>query len=539
MGFASPNLNFGATELGKVATTLHKQSDGASISVKRAPSRVLDIDDTRIFDPQGTEKRYMMAYTIQEPDGTYSYTCDKMHIRFSDDGKTVWMKNLVPGYNDYDKTGKEAWVEGTVEGNEIIVKLPQLIWMGDFEGEDAALYFDAVNRTDDGLVHLSEYRFNISEEGYFYNYIEDSLAFSGACDEQGNFWAFTWDYTLRPIEAEPTVLPEGLEVKQAVLSYYDYYDMDNKKFASIARDGDDIYIQGLAPDAPEDWIKGVVRDGKAVFPAMPLLVSNPYSYYTLCSATLTRYDDWGNPLFQPFEEMTFEIGEDGETLTLSPAVEETYLLEMYYDLLGWTTAQNKVVLSPYSGDHPATPAAPQWISWGTGGYDDNDMPTWTSFTINIPTSDTEGNFINPDKISYRVYVDGTPYTFTPGYYLIDEPMTDIPYYFNNDFDIVSHTGNFVSLKEVYFYRELVDMEGLESRVWFQTLYTVDGETGYSDIINEYGTVGLQTVGKDSGIVEEALYDLTGCKIPGTPGHGIYIKTTVYDDGTRVSRKVIL
>ena len=42
----------------------------------RAPSKALDIDDTRIFDPEGTLKRYMMAYTIQEADGTYSYTCD-------------------------------------------------------------------------------------------------------------------------------------------------------------------------------------------------------------------------------------------------------------------------------------------------------------------------------------------------------------------------------------------------------------------------------------------------------------------------------
>ena len=53
----------------------------------------------------------------------------------------------------------------------------------------------------------------------------------------------------------------------------------------------------------------------------------------------------------------------------------------------------------------------------------------------------EGNYINPDKLTYRIYLDGELHTFSPDQYVaIYEPMTDIPSTFTDNYDIYSN-GN--------------------------------------------------------------------------------------------------
>ena len=46
-------------------------------------------DDSIIFNPQGEQKLYSMSFTINDESGAYSYSSDKMHVCFDNDGKTV------------------------------------------------------------------------------------------------------------------------------------------------------------------------------------------------------------------------------------------------------------------------------------------------------------------------------------------------------------------------------------------------------------------------------------------------------------------
>lgn len=99
----------------------------------------------------------------------------------------------------------------------------------------------------------------------------------GERHESGIVW-----YTL----TKPTTitLPEGLKVTSNVFTGI---DSDNKEFSSfvnVALDGDDIYIQGLAPDADDSgssWVKGTKNDnGNYVF-ALGQDIGTYRNYYRL------------------------------------------------------------------------------------------------------------------------------------------------------------------------------------------------------------------------------------------------------------------
>ena len=84
----------------------------------------------------------------------------------------------------------------------------------------------------------------------------------GERHESGIVW-----YTL----TKPTTitLPEGLKVTSNVFTGIDGDDKEFSSFVNVALDGDDIYIQGLAPDADDSgnsWVKGTKNDdGNYVF----------------------------------------------------------------------------------------------------------------------------------------------------------------------------------------------------------------------------------------------------------------------------------
>ena len=58
---------------------------------------------------------------------------------------------------------------------------------------------------------------------------------------------------------------------------------------------------------------------------------------------------------------------------------------------------------PYAGDKPAVPAAPEVE------YDELNEVLY----IVVPSADTDGNYINPANLSYRVLFDGQPSNSPP------------------------------------------------------------------------------------------------------------------------------
>jgi hypothetical protein len=146
------------------------------------------------------------------------------------------------------------------------------------------------------------------------------------------------------------------------------------------------------------------------------------------------------------------------------------------------------------------------------------------FSIDIPNSDTEGNFINQEKMYYNVYMDDK---------ILQSPAgeVDIPYLYTDNQYIrvggIAHT--------FYYSQPITD------RIGVQSFYTGGGEVHSSNIVwydvKEANSVkGVEEAGKE--IAGVSYFDLSGRRtdtlVPGT----MYVKQTRYKDGTKDCRKFV-
>ena len=112
---------------------------------------------------------------------------------------------------------------------------------------------------------------------------------------------------------------------------------------------------------------------------------------------------------------------------------------------------------------PAVPANPTADDW----YDCGGVSGNSKFSFTLPTTDVDGNPIDPEKLSYSIYVDGELFTFDAAHYTndIEEDLTEIPYsIYKNAWDFYKGA--------VYFYRTNEgDNPLFTSRIGIQVHYT--------------------------------------------------------------------
>ena len=127
---------------------------------------------------------------------------------------------------------------------------------------------------------------------------------------------------------------------------------------------------------------------------------------------------------------------------------------------------------------PAVPANPTADEW----YDCGDESGYSRFFYTLPETDVNGNFINPECLSYSIFLDDDQiFTFDQQTYSYDiqgmDDISEVPYnVYAHGYDF--HTGY------VYFYR--TNREGYEPlftwRIGIQVYYTVDGVSNASNIV---------------------------------------------------------
>ena len=139
----------------------------ASSPMTKIPAKIAGIpmDQDPVYNPEGTEIPYIMNVTEygdifgQEDQDGY-----KMTIRMSDDGKTIWFRDLNPGYNRYSDDEEYSWIKGTVDGNDITVKTGQVLYVN--EKFDQKLYFEAVTVDGSGQVFFGRIPFHHFRQPY-------------------------------------------------------------------------------------------------------------------------------------------------------------------------------------------------------------------------------------------------------------------------------------------------------------------------------------------------------------------------------------
>ena len=150
--------------------------------------------------------------------------------------------------------------------------------------------------------------------------------------------------------------------------------------------------------------------------------------------------------------------------------------------------------------------------------------------------DKDCNYIDPEQMYYRVYMDDTLQNLDAKVYVgidsINPTVTDIPFTLNNGANLFSFNWNYM--------HQISTFRGWK-KLGIQVVYKAGGQERVSDIFYSDQTVVPSAVrvisGADKEIVDSVYYDLTGRRIA-EPEHGLYIRVDRYSDGTTRSVKTI-
>ena len=541
------------------------QHFGVRASVAKAPL----LDEIISEQPAGTLKTYLRTGNAMMGSYGWVYEFEQngsvAKVVFGDDGESVYF------YMPLSQIFYPAWVKGTLSADGTTISIPagqEILfditepdpWEDYPGGEEWAL-----------RLHLMEVK-DLGDGAYTYDVVEGdpdivwtvdqttgelkltSTDFDGytimGCvydcptdpelDQQWNGYA---DYATVyvPFSDEPTVMPEGLETTEYSMLYEktDFWSGTVKvqgKTVDVAFDDDNVYITRFSASYPEACLKGTIKDGKIFVPRQLLLVDD-YSDAVYFNAynTTEIMTDWG-------PEQHFEVNYDDIVFDYDPET-RSFSTDMNCNVNPSAIAFSgeemfekpsfKVLV-----DVEAIPADP-FISYFDGYEAEKGFLSWAYY--DIPTADINGDFINPDKLSFCFYTSETElYHFVRDNYVFTEEvdgydfapewsdgMTEIPYNFTDDSYDITHEHTYFRYGEI-------------ERLGLQSIYRGGGVERRSNIYfyNEGIVVVKILPVNGTAAMGKETYDLQGRRVNNAK-KGIYMQTVKQADGKTTTRKVVL
>lgn len=324
-------------------------------------------------------------------------------------------------------------------------------------------------------------------------------------------------------------MPEGIQTRDYVMTYDDDkgYGQYPQWTQRVGIDGNDIYIQGISLYCPQSCIKGTFDGEKAVFSTTTDGKINPVGQYNGYFLNFYAAEKTGDKSYDTIDKLEMEYDKASGTFTVKDAI-------LTAIIGGYVEAYDQAKLTPIpDGSAPAVPAAPLSVYYHN--YDDVNC-----IIANIPQLvDKDGNLINPDKLKYKIYADGKPYTFTPeSYPLVEEATDELPAAFSNGYNITSYDALFdiYSIKNCAIYLPAGERYG---SIGVQAVYYGGGERNTSDIVYAEVLTSISNVdaGNHGEPVKTEYFTLAGVKVS-KPTNGVYIKVETFADGTSKSVKIM-
>ena len=497
-------------------------------AAKKTPARVIN------EQPEGQAYNYTTTGRADYASSGYLYGAEmsgNTRVVFAEDGTTVYVRNIL--YNSGSNFGNN-WVQGTLEGNTLTIPMGQSIYWSDQYQADVVLTWGEVVLTEDEKFafvadeSVTEVTYLLGEDGSLTMQggvaptSDDSSAneyylgtgLSATWTDDGS-WSGFCNFT--QVLSNPVVPPAAptLITEQPEGDLYTYYRAGACIYSSIfglgetevdgkmnvvfgktdgALDGK-VYIQNPMwwLDGNNTWVEGTYdwMTGLITIPVGQYLSwdeENEYGVQMMWGSTYVYQDVdengeegyyLGTELDEEAENIYFMIGDDvielqGSEGDINAEFPENYnatgLYAMYNDDQTWAGALEFGVKGQIVHAVPAIPADPTLPEepW----YDCGNENGYSTFDFKLPTTDVDGNMIDPECLSYSIFTDDDQiFTFDPAVYTYDdltEPITEVPYWLYAS-GVDFHKGY------VYFYR--TNAEGFEPmftrRIGVQAIYTVD------------------------------------------------------------------
>ena len=256
----------------------------------------------------------------------------------------------------------------------------------------------------------------------------------------------------------------------------------------------DVFIQGIAADAPELWVKGTKNAaGKYVIPANQYMGDLSLFGYTF-PYYLTALNSE-----KEFVDVVFDFNTETNTFSTS----QTVALNGAKDALDYYLLFNDLTITKFI-EVAATPVNPV--------YEDHDFTKEKGFNTiyaNIPTVDGDGNQLNLDKLFYSIWYEKNGvqqvYVFTAELYPedFDVDTQEIPYSYDG-YDI--YKGG-----EIIYLEDDPAELATWTKVGIQSIYYGAGERHASEIVWADTTTGIKAV-KVAEPENAPLYNLKGQRV---------------------------
>jgi len=510
----------------EVAITDGELQQSLPTSTTALPNGMHRAKSNPIMDtPEGDLITYSLYTWMLGESGGEGYWRDgvKSQVVINNETNKVYIQNMATAFS------YGGWLEASVTDDGLLkFANPQPY----YKDKDGNIYYVGLCTVDtDGSVYAD------NDTKYFYMSYDkatgqiwnDSIEIC-LSNEDGGVFSYNYCYDYTPFTDELITPPADLAVQPYVLYYETNYKYDYPMMVYVATDGKDFYFKGFSEYSPEGWVKGTL-DGDSVVCENFQYVGMYKELYFLYAkgAYLTGLDESGYGIFKNKDSFNFAYDPSDQSL-ISP----NGILICLGNKLGnsYCSSITSQTMYPFY-QKVATPATPDPRAWND--FSDYDMGYGMTYVI--PVEDVDGNYINPDSLYYRVWVDDTIFTFhKPFYYYIEDGTQILPSKWN-DSQRISGLGSYHSLW----------LEKTCNTIGFQSIYIVNGTARYSDIATYTVATGEITTRSSSindvatetnrQVVDVRYYDLTGRQLA-QPTTGITIESVTYSDGTHESTKIL-
>ena len=425
----------------RATMTAHAKKMGRNLTKKQPVALHRAAADIIYEQPEGTKVSYSRsgeAYTNSMYGTYYTSVSDALgSVVFGADGK-VYFKDLV------SQSNMGTWVVGTISGDKITINLPQTVWdtgegycieVAKMTYEDS-WYVRATNQTvtlnydaTTGVISTPNGNLKTGYEIIGLSY-DDDQSWAGYGD---------WNFTFEKVTDALVEAPAGLTTETYSLAADGY----TGSLVKVGFDGNDVYVQGIDANLPENWIKGTIDGNKVTFKNGQYVGADEVagSHQYLMSATAEqKYDSTWDEYYTEYTLSDADITFDYDAATKTLSNSNMFLLNGGKTGVNYLYVFDKAVIAPFT-EVAATPAAPV-VELTENGFDYySDGYGWGAIYFDLKTSDVNGNYTLPEKTSYKLWVkvngEVKPLSLSYYDYIYQqvETINEIPYDYNDGWDI--------------------------------------------------------------------------------------------------------
>ena len=360
--------------------------------------------------PEGTLKAYAMDTYY------YSQNMDEWVHRYGQKTMVVFNNNEVYIQNIINTNTYGTWIVGEISADRKKVVFENYQPYVEQGGYTYYVSLAKVNSNGDVFPDTEAEEFSLDYDEATGTMSSADLNLSIVNDDGGVF-TFNEGYNLLLFDDELVQLPEGIG-EDAIQPYSLKWASNDPyyfpRIVYVAQQGDDFYFKGFSTKTPDSWLKGtydaakdsiIIPNGQYVG-----LYDDLYFLYSK-GATYTGMDSEGWPIYKNKDYASLKYntadksfyGPDGILFVLGKQLKG-----------GYSQSIPSQDMKPFYGV-AAKPKTPEIRYFNI----DEVYGTESLLAYVVPVEDVSGNFINPDSLYYRVFLDGEQLQFDnskDGYY---------------------------------------------------------------------------------------------------------------------------